>query len=262
MGKGKQAPLRENEHVRELLVILKENQAEAKELRELLGYVGAMERQLDAAVNELQSMRRELNDMREARDHPVATSLRNAVREMEVKVGAARERLEALKDSIVQGCREAVAAFKEKGISALNNLAGFFKLKSGLEALRDNLSAGMESAEKSIAKIESVSKEYHEIGKHVKNLGRAMAGKETVQDAKPVGKLAKALEAPFKSDLASLTSAKKLAEAAIGKLEKLERAAEKPSVLENIHAFQREQADRTKREAPAAEKQKRLEPSL
>lgn len=50
MGKEKQAPFRENGHVRELLAVMKENRMDTRDLRELLSYVGAMERQLDAAV--------------------------------------------------------------------------------------------------------------------------------------------------------------------------------------------------------------------
>jgi hypothetical protein len=45
-------PILENPHVRELLAILDANRVEAADLRAMLGYVHAMERQLDGAVAE------------------------------------------------------------------------------------------------------------------------------------------------------------------------------------------------------------------
>jgi len=262
------APLRENEHVKELLSIMESNQMDTGDLRGLLGYVGAMERQLDAAVVELQAMRQELSDMREDQNHPVRKALQNAVRTLERSVGEAQKKLNVIKESIINGCKSAVSAFKEKGISALSHIAGFFKIKNSLESLRNSLNNGIDADKSAIAKIEAVSAEFHQAGTHVKNMGRAMLGKETVQDIKPAGKLAKALEAPFRSELSCLANAKKSVESAIGKLEQLEqagmktRAAEKkPSVLENLQAM-KEQAAQMKRDAPVTGKQKQTEASL
>ncbi len=53
------APIMENEHVKEFLAILRENNAPStQDFLAVLGQVGAMERQLDAAVKELAAMRR------------------------------------------------------------------------------------------------------------------------------------------------------------------------------------------------------------
>lgn len=269
MGKKTQAQtaLMENEHVKELLSILEANRVDSKDLRDLLGYVGAMERQLDTAVGELQSMRLELNQMREEQSHPAKAALRNAARSLEGTVTETRERLDSLKESFVAGCKNAVAAFREKGISALNHIAGFLGIKDGLENLRDSLTGSIQASEKAIAKIEAASAEFHQAGSHVRNMGRMIRGKEAVREVKPSGKLAKLLEAPFRSELSHLKGAKKNLEGAIGKLERLEQTAvrtpigEKPSVLENMQAF-KEQSAQTKRKNPATEKQKRAEPGL
>lgn len=61
MGKKNTAPLMQNEHVKELLAIMEENQLSTmKDLVGVLDQVGAMERQLEAAVNELQNMKQAL----------------------------------------------------------------------------------------------------------------------------------------------------------------------------------------------------------
>lgn len=254
-----QTPLMENEHVKELLSIMKENRVDSKDLRELLGHVGDMERQLDAAVKELTAMRRELNGMREDQNHPARTALRNTTRSLEGTVKETRGRLATLKNSIIEGCKNAVAAFKEKGVSVLNRIAGFFGIKDGLQNMRESLNRSIGENEKSIAKIEAVSAELHKTGSHVRNIGRALLGKETREDVKPTGKLAKFLESPYRSELARLKRTGKSLDAAIGKLEKLERTAERPSVLENMKTL-KEQASRTNAEKSTPEKQK--EPGL
>nr|WP_312577785.1 DUF6674 family protein [Sedimentibacter sp.] len=110
------APLLENEHVKELFAILKENSVSSKDLLDVIGYVGVMERQLDAAVGELSAMRQELADMREEQDHPVRTTLQKAIQALENKIAETKERLEAVKADIIEGCKNAVSAFKEKAL--------------------------------------------------------------------------------------------------------------------------------------------------
>ena len=86
---------------------------------------------------------------------------------------------------------------KERGISALDHAARFFHIKPGLTAMRNNINEGIQADEKAISSIEAVSAEYHEAGRHVKNIGRALMGKEAVQEAKAPGKLAKTVQAPI-----------------------------------------------------------------
>ena len=263
------APLLENEHVKELLAILKENSVSSKDLLDVIGYVGAMERQLDTAVGELSAMRRELADLREAQDHPVKTSLQKAIQALENKIAETRERLEELKSSIIEGCKNAVAAFKEKGIAALSGLASFFHIRQGLEMVQESMDRNICYDEQSMKKIAAVSTEYHEIGKHVKNMGRAIQGKESIQEAKPMGRMAKLIQAPYKLDQACSAAIKWQAASALNSLGKLEqravrhretqkeagRSEKKPSVLKNLQAF-KEQAAQTAQTAPAPQRKK------
>jgi len=211
-----------------------------------------MERQLDAAVNELQSMRRELAEA-QAQNHPIKTALHNAVKTMEKNIAVMRERLDELKANIIDGCKNAVAAFKEKGISALRNIADFFKLRPGLEALRDNLNKSIKLDERAIAKIEAVSAEYHEAGRHLKNMGRALVGKEAVAEAKAPGRLAAAIAAPYRAERACLVAARRHVTAAIGAVARLENAERKPPVMETIQKLN-EQIAQAKKDAPAQER--------
>lgn len=200
--------LLENEHVKELLAILEANNSpDRKDFFAALNQVGAMERQLDAAVKELAAMRRELNEARELA-HPVKTALQNAVKTLEKNVAVLRGRLDAVKRNVIEGCKNAVDAFKEKGISALHNVARFFKIRPLLEAVRNDLTENIRFDEEAISKIEAVSTEYHEAGRHVKNMARALAGMESIRDVKSAGWLVRALEAPFKTERSCFVSMK------------------------------------------------------
>jgi len=255
MGRPKKAagPLLENEYVKELLSIMETNNLSTmKDLLDIIGQVGAMEKQLNAAVNELQSMRRELAEA-QVQNHPIKTALQNAVKTMEKNVAVMRERLDELKENIIDGCKNAVAAFKEKGLSALRNIAEFFHLRPGLEALRDNLSKSIKLDDAAMAKIEAVSAEYHEAGRHIKNIGRAIVGKEAIQEAKAPGKLAAAVAAPYRAERACLIAARRHINAAIGAVERLENRERKPPIMETINKLN-EQIAQAKKDAPAVER--------
>lgn len=148
-------PILENEHVKELLAILMENNSPStKDFLAVLNQVGAMEKQLDAAVKELAAMRQELRTTQEQK-HPVKTALQKAVIVMQGQVLDLRDKLAELKQSVIDGCKNAVTAFKETGISALDNVARFFKVRPTLEAMRDMLTKDIQYDDKAIAKIEA-----------------------------------------------------------------------------------------------------------
>ncbi len=248
------APLLENEHVKELLTILEANNApDRKDFLAVLNQVGAMERQLDAAVKELAAMRRELNEAQK-QNHPVKTAMQKAVKTLEKNVAVLRGRLDAVKRNVIEGCKNAVDAFREKGISALHNVVRFFKIRPLLEAMRNDLNENIRFDEAAISKIEAVSAEYHEAGRHMKNMARALAGMESVRDAKSAGKLVKALEVPFKTERSCFVSMKKNVESALSGLAALEKAAErKPSIRKTMNALN-EQIAQGKKDAPTAER--------
>jgi len=227
------------------LTILRENNAPStKDFLAVLQQVGVMEKQLDAAVKELSAMRRELQTAQE-QNHPVKTAMQGQVLDL-------RDKLAELKQNIIDGCKNAVTAFKENGITALDNIARFFKVKPLLEAMRGELDKNIRFDDKAIAKIEAISAEYHEAGRHLKNMGRALLGKEAIHEAKPPGKLTKAMLAPYRAERSCLSAMKKSVEAAIGNFARLEDRA-KPSIKKAIQEHS-EKAARDKKSAPAVER--------
>lgn len=251
-------PLLENEYVKELLAIMEANDTPGRrDLLAVLAQVGAMESQLNAAVTELTALRRELNAARE-QAHPMKTALKNTGAALEKNVADLRDKLSTVKQNAIDGCKNAVDTFKEKGISALDNIARFFKVRPMLEAMRGELSNGIRADRAAMVKIKAISTEYHEAGRHIKNMGRTLMGKELVSDAKPLGKLAKSLEVPFKAELSCLSAMKRSVETALSRLTALERAAErKPSVQKTIRTLH-EQIAQKQESVPDTEKPRPL----
>lgn len=229
-----------NPYIQTLLKILEENNAGSTEFVSLLSHIGAVEKQLDEAAREVTAMRRELAVLRDEQRHPLRTVLNRAITRLENGITAARAQLAEIKAAVVDGAQRAAAAFKEKGISAINKTMNFLGMKEKLAGLQGYLNKEVQAADKSIAKIEAVSAEYHETGKHLRNIGRALRGKEAIQEAKPMGLVAKAVRAPYKGARAALSGASRSAGAAIGRLEQLEKAA-RPSALEAMRKRQQEQ---------------------
>ena len=257
--------LHHNPSVKELLAILDENRVDAGGLLAMLGYVHAMERQLDAAVTELKEIRRELSDMREERSHPLRSALQKAAQTLEVKIAETRSKLDELKETILQGCKNAVSAFKERGISVLSNLASFFRADPILQAMKRSLTEGIVSNEQAMSRIDALSAEYHQAGLHIKNMGRAVRGKETQQFVKPSGRLTKLAKQPFAAYNAQMKQALSNVNKMIAGLERLNKKArqepEKPSILEKLETM-KERARQTGYDSPAQTAAKRRDVSI
>ena len=232
------APIKENAYVIELLGILKANQSPSmNDFNAMLNHVVAMENQLAEAVKQLEAMRRDLAEAEKYR-HPIKNSMQKAVIAMQAHVLDLRDKLAEVKTAFINGCKNALAAFKEKGISALDNIARFFKVKPILEAMHTGANKAAQAADRAVANIEAISKRYHEAEMHLKNAGRALSGKEALTEANDPGIIAKTFAAPFRATRACFKSIRNNAVAAVGKLKRLEeRAAEKTSIKKDMEKY-------------------------
>jgi hypothetical protein len=165
----------------------------------------------------------------------------------------------------VEGCKNAVQAFKEKGVSALDKLASFFHIKSGLKALDKSAEQSVRQCDKSVARINEFANQYHTAGRAIKNLGRMFVGKDPLDAKKEAGILAKSIAAPYKAEKALMVQISKSANAMIIKLEQLEttvadkreqRVREKqPTLLDEVRDAQA-LVERCKLEMPVPERVK------
>jgi len=147
---GNSVPIAENQYVKELFSILSENNKDTVGLSALIGHVKDMEDFVKRAESKIVDMKSQLDSMKEVQNHPIKTSLQNAIRSLEAKVADVKEQLAALKDSIIEGCKNAVTTFKEKGIAALNNIASFFHIKSNLQSMSNEMTKSVGICDKAI----------------------------------------------------------------------------------------------------------------
>jgi ABC-type transporter Mla subunit MlaD len=263
----------ENEYVKKVVSILSENGRDITGLTALLDYVTNMESHLSKALNELQTVQHELSDLREEHDHPIRTLLQS----VEANINNGLKQLNELKEKIVDGCRNAVEMFKQKGISALNNMTNFFKVKPILESMRGNMQNLINNDLKSIAKIETISSEYNAATMHLKNIARAYVGKETIKDVNPSGKLTQLAVTPYRIEIKFASKALKNIEKAVAGLDKLDRATlpqrppmrtskastkTKKSVIETIKSIKEQIALGAAMNEPVKGKEKKTEPEL
>ena len=122
-------PLARNKEVADLLALLQKHKSPSlTDFRMLLNKVNEVEQQLEAAVQELAAIRAALAEA-EQRRHPAANAMRKAVISMQVHILELREKLAALRQAVIEGSKNALASFREKGASALDNIARFFKVR-------------------------------------------------------------------------------------------------------------------------------------
>ena len=239
---GVSAPLAENEHVKELFGILKANGKDTAGLTALLNHVKGMEDFITQAESKIVDMKTQLDEMKEIQNHPIKNTLQNTIKTLEGKIAEIKAQLAKLKANIINGCKNAVATFKDKGVAALDKLASFFRVKSCLEKVKTSAVAAVSECDKTIGTIETFSKNYHTAGRAVKNMARVLVGKAPIDAVKESGKLAKVMSAPARAEKVCMLGIRNSATAMINKLNQLsknvdvkrEEKPKKPSLMARL----------------------------
>ena len=84
-----------------------------------------------------------------------------------------RHRLSELKGQIINGCRNILADFRERGTVALNGITQFLHVRPVLESIQSAAEKSMQANNRAVARIDAFSTEYHEMERHLKNMGLA-----------------------------------------------------------------------------------------
>jgi ABC-type transporter Mla subunit MlaD len=256
-------PLRDNPYVVQLLREMETAKIEIPAFTEMLKYVTTVENQLKSVTGDLGKIQQTLNEIQERQKHPISSFFQRMVDNMKTLIADVRANLGELKQSIIEGAKQALAALKEKGLSALNGIMRFFKVKDNLNAMTKSYDAAIAASDKTIARIDAMAAEVHEVTAHTRNIGRAARGKELVTKREN-GKIAKAIQAPSRALRSKNVGLRRMTVSLAAKLENLEntvaknkeKAAAKPSLLQDLSAKQAQVA--ATKPAPAAGK--RLKP--
>jgi regulator of replication initiation timing len=219
--------LAQNEYVRELLGLLEDNGKDSLGLSALLEHMSEMENFARRAEEKIADMKAQLAEIKEIQGHPVKTALFKAIKALEQKAAAIRAQIGELKTAIADGCKGAAAAFKANGLSALDKLASFFRLKEGFAAIDRGAQAQIAVCDQAIARTEAYYSEFYRAGRVVKNMARILGGKKPLPTRAEGRRLENIALAPYKAEKALNLQIRARAGAALARLERLnERAAE------------------------------------
>lgn len=262
MNETLSAPIGEQPHLKEFFKLLNENgqKQEAAEFSALLSQFDTMEKQYETVLAELAAVRGQLEKLHDG-DYKTAAIRDN--QHTQSGVSQAKEHLTGLKADLTQRIKNTVTAVKQHGISALNKVFDFLGVKTALSGMKENLQSSIESAQKSIDRINGIGSELHALNEHTKNLGRVLTGKETKElTARDEDKgILAAVAKPIKRQKATLEGMAKSVDKAIARVERLEQAAArgkgKPSIRQELKAAKKPEATK-KQTAP----QKSQEASL
>jgi cob(I)alamin adenosyltransferase len=185
-----------------------------------------MEDFIITAESRITDMKIQLDTMREIQSHPVKTSLQNAIKRLESTVAAVKEQLSALRTYMIEGCKNAIAAFRQGGIRALDKVASYLHIKSGLRIMKNDLVKSVGVCDKAVSDISAFAREYHSAGRAVKNMARMFIGKAPINAKKEAGKLARAMSFPYRAEKSCLLAVKAAVDKAIDKMEQLEQSAD------------------------------------
>ena len=229
--------------VEELLKILIDvNQAQsAQSVALFMNYMNDMEEQVNSVMDELTSVKEQLSNMQNTpQTHPVKDTLSKLSAKLELQIGSMKEQFAIMRSELNAKAAKLVENFKENGIAALNHVCEFLGIKDSMEKLKASFEQSSSDMQGSIDKIDAVSAELREVGNHVKNVGRAIVGKELKEtpEAKQTGffhhmkKPYQRMKNVYEKGIAGLDKA-------ISKMEKLEQ--HKPSIMGKLQKLKNEQ---------------------
>ena len=244
--------LEQDPFVKELFDVLKKyNPPGMEDIQDMIANAAKIEQQITAALAAVTAMRSELAVFIKDNNHPIRNTLQNAINVIQGQIRQLREQFETLKTNIIEGCKNVLAAFKDRGVSALSGITKYFNVKPALEAIAKTCDQAAKDNTKTINKIERISKEYHKTGQHFKNIGRVITGKELLTTMKPVGKVAKTVEAPVKAVRACNLVIRNAARDIAKSLSRLEKAADRPKpIKEQLETATKQAAEHNARITP------------
>lgn len=161
-------------------------------------YADGMEEALRDVTAELHEVKKQLSDMQKnGAPKEKQDILKNICGQAEKGFKDIQDKFKAIKSMVNEKAGQLLQAFKEHGTVALNNVCKALGIKEVLETMRDTYQNHADKMDKSVAKIENIEAELHAAGHHIKNLGRAIAGKEAAEDKAGESRFFKALKQPY-----------------------------------------------------------------
>lgn len=162
----------------ELLRLLQENnmQDQAQDIGELLQYVAGMEEKCERILRELSEVKEQLGKLDQRQEEPAKAQ--RMTQKIEDRVLAAREKLGQIRGAIEEAARNLVSGFRKAGVSALRKTSEFLHIRGLLSGVQEELGHAAGGAKRAAERMEAMGDELHAASGHLRNVGRAAAGRE------------------------------------------------------------------------------------
>lgn len=242
-------PLKEQENLKELFRILDEKglEKEKSQLTELVDYIDSMNQQVGKVLEELQTIKQQLDQIQEK---GIRKSALKVVAKVEGKVNDAKVELAVIKARFMDGVNRTLTRFKEKGVLAVSQTIDFLGIRQGLIDIKKYFHQSRESADRGINQLANIGDEIHGVKTHLGNIKRELAGKEPLAagsrdiERGAVFQVQKMLY----GTMGMLEGMEKKTDLTIQKLDSLgerAKAIQKPSVKKSLRSLQGIQQDKS-----------------
>lgn len=233
----------------------------------LMNYMNDIEENFFSVLQELDTVKEQLaNVQNTTQTKNVRNTLSELSENMGNKVTVLQNQLKEIKILLNEKAAQLVQNYKNKGIKALNHVCQFLGMKETMTQLKDSLLDNAQNMQESMDKIDNVAKELREVSTHIKNVGRAMTGKETIAVPKQKEKgFFYHMKRPYQSMKHFCVNQAVKLEKGIATMERLEqsanKAAHKPSIMETLQTLKAQQTVQ-KKATPEMNKEKKQENTL
>lgn len=210
--------------IKELIELLNQNQQKeaANNVFEMAAYIDGMEQKMDAVLEELVNVRKQLAEMERKQERKtVREALSGAVEKLEQQCQKMKQQLFEVKTEIKAKAAEIVEEAKQKGKAALNKVSEFLGIKNKLQNIWQNVQESIADVDKSIRKIDAFGMGMREAGQKIANTFRTFADKPEKEYGEKKFSKTELLKKPFQAKRKLLSGILNYTDAAIEKTEKL-----------------------------------------
>lgn len=210
--------------IKELIELLNQNQQKgaANDVFEMAAYIDAMEEKMDAVLQGLADVRKQLAEMEKRKERKaVVKVISETVDKLEAQCQKMIQQLFEVKTEVKDKAAEIVAEVKQNGKKALNKVSEFLGIREKLQKIRQNVQESIADVDKSIAKVDALGTGMREAMQKAANTIRSFTDKPEKEYGEKKFSKTELLKKPLQTKRKLLSGILSCADAAIGKVEKL-----------------------------------------
>lgn len=224
-------------NITELQQILEQHDMgkEAQQVSLLLEQIQAMQQNYNIVFQGLKAVRNQLDQLQNMPQIGTPSAIVNQMAAFEGSVQNQYKQFQDMRKQMNAKAGTLIQKFKEIGVKALSNVCKFLGIKENLIKMRDAARSNAAEAKSIIEKVDSIGNEVKKTGVHLRNIGRAAAGKELIDPAaKEQLKIFRSLKSHYEKNLNIFEKRTEKLNASIEKVDKLEKAADRVSVRDKL----------------------------